>query len=354
LRPKPRRVLIHDEADIGLLLRYKAFLAQAEVIRNQIEADIATANGVYSGVAQPQKEKSLLPTENLDIELKGILPKELLPKSKIPQVKELVGGTAIALAGATAKTAIDLISLFRTDVSLRYGNLTISDQALITAVLKELAAQNIEVYDPSLVPPDMMSQESKVQDELRQIDQAQQRLEGLHGMINADRSALAKKIEQISSDNAAADKGKTGGAETPEDKLQAVKDRLAALDREDQRRSATTSAIAAFRTGLIKADDNSGITALTNILHGENIASVATDAHWLWLKVAAAGGGYQTRQTLWGILTNVSYSGGAIVEFQLFDKDGKVVAAGLLPAYTGFIKLKNGGKDTAAIANVEL
>ena len=58
----------------------------------------------------------------------------------------------------------------------------------------------------------------------------------------------------------------------------------------------------------------------------------------LFITVAAAGGGYRTRRTMFW--NRIVYSGGAIAEYLLFSTRGEIVAARTLRDYTGFAKVE--------------
>lgn len=263
----------------------------------------------------------------------------------------MLGGAPVALASAAIRSAISLISLFRTDVSLNYSDLVIGDRALIAAVSEMLAATH-EVYDPSLMPPHLMDSGSDITKKLEDCDKKCSRLEGVRKKIEAKQSELKNKIEDLTKHIGVGKE--TSYHDALRRELETTKQRLDAFDAADVRLTGASAAMTDFQAALTKADDKSGISPLTKILHAEKLAKVATGAYWLWLKVVTAGGGYQTRQTVWGLCTKVSYSGGCVVEFALFDANGKLVTTAVLPGYAGFLQLTDGRQNTATIANVNL
>ena len=354
LAKKPDRILIHSEADIELLLGYQAFLAQVEVIKTHIEKETKEAEKLFS---KPDAHPAIHALEHLDIAgSKSFLATEAGGKAAEEvagaALGGMLGGAPVALASAAIRSAISLISLFRADVSLNYSDLAIGDRALIAAVSARLAEAHFEVYDPSLMPPHLMDLKLDITNKLEDCDKECSRLEGARKKIAAKQSELKNEIEDLTKRIAAGKE--TVHHDALRRELETKQHRLDAFDAADAGLAGAGAAMTDLQAALTKADDKSGISPLTKILHAEKLAKVATGAHWLWLKVVTAGGGCQTRQTLWGLCTTVSYSGGCVVEFALFDGDGKLVTAAVLPGYTGFLQLTDGRQTTATIANVNL
>lgn len=99
-----------------------------------------------------------------------------------------------------------------------------------------------------------------------------------------------------------------------------------------------------FVESLVKTEASSGVNALTAYLKAENINLALNDAnsYWLQLKVIKAGGNNKIKTNLitdiFTLGARVSHSGGAIVEYILYDRDGKVTKSDTFTEYTGYIK----------------
>jgi hypothetical protein len=130
--------------------------------------------------------------------------------------------------------------------------------------------------------------------------------------------------------------------------------RRSSLEHADKRLTAVNESFSHFEAALIEANGKSQ-AMLTNILRAERILVGAKGAYWLLLKIPAVSGGSQTRKSLWGLLQRLLFSGGVIAEFILFDASGKILAASVIPGYTGFIRLADSRKRTTGnLANVDV
>jgi hypothetical protein len=107
---------------------------------------------------------------------------------------------------------------------------------------------------------------------------------------------------------------------------------------------------------LIKVDGGTGINALTAYLQAENLKDAlcgkaaegkvqkCDDSYFLQLKVVSAGGNNRIRRNLIRDVfkgADISHSGGAIVEYILYDMNGKSKASNTFTVYQGYIKAKN-------------
>lgn len=124
-------------------------------------------------------------------------------------------------------------------------------------------------------------------------------------------------------------KGKLNPAFTPDDALAQLKSLNTQFD------------------NLIKAlvqPDAGGVNPLTNFIRTESLllAVPAEGGYWLQLKVINAGGNNRIKTNLLVDLftggNRVSHSGGAIVQYNLFDSDGRSVVSDTIADYTNYIK----------------
>lgn len=104
-----------------------------------------------------------------------------------------------------------------------------------------------------------------------------------------------------------------------------------------------------FVEGLTKADNVSGLNSLTSYIKAENMLAALkgadgkdTNFYWLQLKVLKAGGNNRVKTNLVvDIFTGgnrLSHSGGAVVEYILFDRNGQSVASDIFTTYSGYVK----------------
>jgi hypothetical protein len=99
-----------------------------------------------------------------------------------------------------------------------------------------------------------------------------------------------------------------------------------------------------FVEALVKASDATATNPLTGFIKAETLTKAmdGTDSYWLQLKVLKAGGNNRIKTNLVADVfrggNRVSHSGGAIVQYNLFDTTGKSIASDTLAAYSGYIK----------------
>jgi hypothetical protein len=101
-----------------------------------------------------------------------------------------------------------------------------------------------------------------------------------------------------------------------------------------------------FVTTLIKIDAATGINSLTAYIKAENLRQAlnGTDGagYWLQLAVVKAGGNNRIKTNLvTDIFTGgsrISHSGGVIVQYNLYDLNGRSVVSDTLTQYAGYVK----------------
>lgn len=106
---------------------------------------------------------------------------------------------------------------------------------------------------------------------------------------------------------------------------------------------------AKFVEAVVKADAASGLNSLTTYVKAENMLTALkgadgkdTNFYWLQLKVLKAGGNNRIKTNLVvDIFTGgnrLSHSGGVVVEYILFDRNGRSVASDIFTEYSGYVK----------------
>jgi hypothetical protein len=94
-----------------------------------------------------------------------------------------------------------------------------------------------------------------------------------------------------------------------------------------------------FIAGLAAADAR-GALLITKVAQEKAVCNELTgkSALMLVVQVHATVGGYYTRKNLWTLFGTMPFSamGGAVVTYQLLDKDGALRASGLIPIHSGY------------------
>lgn len=204
---------------------------------------------------------------------------------------------ALATIGATARTLVDLLALFRTNTEIKGREFTIGDSALAAAVNHQISTNpEISVYYPSVFP--------------------------LEARVDSSASAnVWATIDRIRSD------------------LRAASARVAALGEAGAHFAAELTALESSQTALEMAittlDPQTKETPLSKIIRGAALAEIVGPTGWLvWLKVLRAGGAVRIRRTLRG--SKLSYSGSAIASYMIFSHDGRLVASNTSSRWSGF------------------
>ena len=309
------RVFIHGDSEINLLIGFQSFKGQLEMLRRQLQEEIDL------GKTEVADRRAALKTDVAPPTAAAALP-------------------AALVVGAAARSAIDLLALFRSDVTLKFKDLTIPDLALIAAVAGALQKQGVVVYHTAMVPPMLFDATSTILTTLNDLHELGSQLESVLRSVRDLQDTVKKDIADLDSQIAAA-----AAAQPPTDPkpLEARKNRradaLGRLTAVDARLAATATAFAAFNAALVKSDSTGTSSPLGQLLRAEKLATAAgTTSHLLTVKVAAAGGGVKTKQSLFRS-ARVFHSGGSVIDFILFAPSGEIAAAGTLPYYTGFLEL---------------
>ncbi|HEX2834720.1 MAG TPA: hypothetical protein VHW00_17035 [Thermoanaerobaculia bacterium] len=213
---------------------------------------------------------------------------------KLPVQNEAVGALA-AIVGVTAaaKSVIDLLSLFRTQTTIKGVDVVIDDLPLISEVAGRFAARGKQVYVSQIYPLDL---DPSMSAEIQRL---------LAG-VRRKASEAAQRIAAL-----------------PDDSVE--KKRLKAAD--------------AIRVGyedLLTKVATAEAPLLSKLLLGAAVEKVLQTAQLLYLKVLKANGTNEATKNILG--SNVQHSGGVIVNFMLFEKNGTVKLAATEIAYSGELK----------------
>ena len=343
-------VVIHDEATVAALRLYEVFLTQAAILEN-----------AYASLDEPAPTALFLPTEGV---------------------------------AAFARSAFDLLALFRQNTEYKGLSITINEDALVSKIAGYLvepiasgdctnksATHTVQVICPRLMLRDAThtgtgragSAIVKRLGELyarkrtaeARISAIEKRLASLRKTkLDADAvvADLDLKIRNLQLEIAGlsgerrADKLKELSALTIKRENDAKKSLAAALALQeaeatdgpirDQYR-VINGLVDQLTAGLVKTDEKSGVNALGLLTKAQDVVKYLDAAegntYVLFTKSVTAGGSYRIRRNLWTTVFTgdmLSYSGGAVVCFMLFDNGGKTISADTLRYMTGFTKFK--------------
>jgi hypothetical protein len=209
--------------------------------------------------------------------------------------KEVVATAAAAIATVTTTvmSVIELLALFRTQRTIQGVVIAEDDVPLYTQVAGRLVAKNKSVFISQLYPVGIEPRISAG-------------IQKLLGDVRARAVAAATRVSKLT------DPQKTD-AQT----------RLKAID--------------AIRIGyeelLTKVVTPDGAPFLASLLRGAAVDAKLATASVLYLKVIKTGGANETTKSL--VSSRIWHSGGIIVNFVLFEKDGSVKLASTVNAYSG-------------------
>lgn len=306
--PPPTKIVIYSESEINLILGLEAFTTQLTIAKTRLQLEVEHAKKVIASI-----------------------------KSGPSRAGVVAASMALVAAGGAIRAAADFISLFNIDETVKYKDLTILDISLAAAVARALQGK-ISIYHPSIVPPHLLGSKSGIRHDLSVLAILRNDLDEVLNDVARLQTGLKRKIDRLVAKIAKdqeAGKPPNAADAAERDRLQADYDRLAAVAARIQ---ASATSYDAFTAALLKADETTGLSGLSRVLRAEKLKALDA-SHWLLLKMAGAGGGYKTRRWLWWPTTKLYYSGGAIAQFMLFDREGKIVKADVLPKYSGFIRV---------------
>lgn len=235
-----------------------------------------------------------------DLELLKNAYNKHIPKEEIAPVALLAG------AGTIAKTASDLMALFRTDTEFKARTVTIPDESLI-AEFANAFDDRVVYYSAGY--PAWAGKTTPVVELLTPLNAARQEARARH----QDRFDLLDK--------------QAAEAKTDEDKS-AIK---VARTRTENQWADLEGAFTAFTKSLRERDTTTGATPLGQIARGywlhDQFGESGKRTVGLSLKVLHAGGTYVLKKTFWNG-TTMRQSGGIVIEYFLFDNTGRVLTSG--------------------------
>ncbi len=291
VNPVPKKVVLFSVKEVADISAYQAFLTQADLLKKSAPA--LTLPNLF--VDQPAPGPCVAPAGPAAAAVPLLLPID---------------------------AALQLLSLFKTDQSLKGADVTLDDFGISALLAQRLIAANIPVaYPPSYFPTAF-------------TPPVPGRLDETLDTFNQDRRKMNEFLSKI------ADKKQEVARRIAAEKNAACKDLLngdtAKLDRQEASVKAAIAARDAVFETLLKADAQSGLTLLQSLARAELLAKNYSGAHILQLKPVAAGGATITRTNIFG--SKIFFSGGVVLSFMLLNATGDVVAAGTVPMYGGIVR----------------
>lgn len=353
----PGPIILYDQIEINSLVNYQA----AMKVLNALQTQVNDLQEWFTKEMDPHV-KALLKPKHAEGRA------EIQPKAAFAPI--LIPG--LALGGL--KTVSDLIGMFRTNTAIAYSTFTPDDAALAAAVVDQLKQANKIVYQPAATPLNLTDGSSAFMDKWSSV---QTTLAGVAQQASLDQAQLQQVSDAlgayIQADQACQAIQDLITQEADQNKLKALQAKKASLERarEVARQyvlrllSAPTDAVldpatanvmkaevdaflkvlAGFVTSTstaatafsplqtaLTALSSTGSAALTPILRAEKLMSVAAqnkDASILLVKTSVLGGSVVTRTNLF-TGGHLHFTGGAIVNFTLFDTTGAVTASGVI------------------------
>jgi len=336
-------VLIYDLMEMNSLVNYAA-LTQ---ILAGLQQQVASFKQDFSNSLEPEIEVLLAQGPATPAAQRALAP-ILIP--------------GLVLGGL--KTLSDIMGMFRTNTTIAFSTFGNDDAALTAAVAHALKTAGKTVFEPAVMPINPTGAQSafmntfgQVQKDLLQLQhdatagqaKLQQLSDALGAFIQADQALQANsdpsKTAALTADRDS--KGQfaqglfipnpAGPAPAPltgagANILKAERDRfLKELGLFVSSVSTMVTTLNTLQTSLT-AMSNTGTAALTGILRAENLMAQvqAQGASILMLKTSVLGGSVITRTKLLSTKSFLRYTGGAIVNFTLFDSGGKVTTSGVV------------------------
>jgi hypothetical protein len=372
-----KTLAIYNESDVKLILSYKVALNQLKLMKEG-----------YVQLIEPTP-----PTCPVTF------PELLIVQSLENKARPALAGPipVMTMAKSIFGSFVDLTALLRTTIEIKGQVFDVEELALVSEVFRAIREtneiQNPALYYPAVFPPNLDFNvdelNSQLLSELDALNHSKAYAEGLADALAETQKEITKTktaIDALKAEVAGLKIPKSGDIQKPSDgkiaKAEAELNRLQAvlacllsklkptLQNPDKledtiaRLKAKNEQFAKLVEALVKADNTSGLNSLTSYIKTEMMLTAFkgsqqkdTDFYWLQLKVLKAGGNNRIKTNLIvDIFTGgnrLSHSGGVVVEYILFDRNGLAKASAIFTEYSGYVKSGNIKKQKKAAARVE-
>jgi hypothetical protein len=283
----------------------------------------------------------------------------IVPESALFSLASAAAAPAISGVTTLSKSVLDLLALFRTDVTISGRKVALSEEPLAYELADKLSNGRTDgsfcfVY-PRAMPyrpaADMQDSAKLIEARLSAVIDsraaAQQTIEIAGVAVSFEEARLSDAIQ------AAADRHKhkqhDAGKDTELNDLKAqVIERRLKLERLKANFGQLDSQWQALQSALNRGDAGAGATPLQLIQQAEEVISrfgdFDTSTYLLSAQVSTVGGSVRVSRNLWRSLfwsEGVRYSGGAIVSFGFFDKNAHVILSGSLRYREPFTRFRS-------------
>lgn len=286
------------------------------------------------------------------------------------------------IATGVIKSVAELVNLFRTDTSFTNKSVQISEDMVISHVVKMLSANNgadgrcasaIRVFYPSLFPAKLTESKSDLVAILNDVEQLKnesvllvermdKRIEQLNKLAGQfdDR---AKKTKEIGAKKAEFDKNKCkkhknsalckkldGEIKALDEALVKLEAALANVQKNPAQFKGWVEQLADQKTkmqSLINSttllsaklntpDESTKLSALTQLFRAEKLSKILSDPQAFTLRVAVTANGTTKVKKNIFVDAKVRHSAGASLVYQLFNKDGALAQGSVMQCYIDY------------------
>ncbi len=296
--------------------------------------------------------------------------------------------------GVGLKAFADLLALMRTDTEIKGKSVTVEERAMVAETFRALRnrfGSDISLYYPQVVPPEIYLEGCQEGNSRVFCSHTLSELAGLYAEKEKAENQLLAEMFEISSqfDKATAQKSQAESEikdlakqigdlklerlkaelEKPWTPAQAARFDKFISDLEARNLAAQASKSAAesqleysarkknvlerlqdlnrqadeLVANLAKPDEKTGRSELANFLRAENIdKALGTKGYWLEFKSIIAGGNNRTQKNLFRYFSGakIDHSGGIVVEWALYNRNGVSVDSNKDSSYGGYLTPK--------------
>ncbi|HKZ78426.1 MAG TPA: hypothetical protein VJ124_08875 [Pyrinomonadaceae bacterium] len=324
--PNIKILVIHNEKDANLLSSYGAAMLRLDALKNRYEQVLLMEKAALAAAPRRTVRSPVGPPEGR------------------PKSFPLVLGAATSAAGSL----LDLLAPFRTDVNLEGKTFDVDDEdVLVSEIFRAVRAQyqnGIVLYYPAAIAPNLESvQASALLARLEDLYELKDEAEALSRRINEN---SRKKTNQLAGlDELSAE---TEDPAPYEEDKRVLEDDLSILNQGAKNLQSVTAQFDILLKDLLKTDERSGFSLLTDYLRTENLVRAMNgsqnECFWLTLGIIKAGGNQRTERNLFLDLfrsgSKVSHNGGALVKYHLYDRNGVSRFSGTAQKYIGYMSSK--------------